>query len=112
MNQIDPLLIFSATFLISAFAGLATLLRSQKTLYLRSIISAMLNSGLFGLAIGLIWYKYYYTDNIWFLMGISLMAGLGGITIVDFVLEIIKRGGLIISIQQKKDKDGGGTNGH
>lgn len=105
--QPDPIWLFIATFLMSSFAGLASLLRSGKNISTRSATSAMLNSGLLGLAFSLIWYKYYFIDNIYFLVGISLLAGLGGNTIIDFVLEVLRNGGIVISLKSKNkgDKD-------
>ncbi len=107
MERLDPIWVFISTFAITSFAGLAALLRSGKELTVRAIVSAMLNSGLLGLAIGMIWYKYYFSDNVWFLIGVSLLAGLGGMTVVDFLLQILRKGGIEIKFTPaNKDKDG------
>jgi len=106
VNFQDPPTVFGATFTISSLAGLAQLLRSGKELSRRSIISAMLNSGIFGLVIALVWWEKYAVEpnGVWFLMGVSLMAGLGGVTLLDFVIEMIRGTGKI-SIKLESDDD-------
>ncbi len=104
-----PIEAFASVFGISSFAGLAALLRSGKQLTWRAVASAMLNSGLLGLGIAMLWFKYYDgAQNIWFLFGVSLLAGLGGTVMVDFVLQLFKgRLADMINqrpIDQEKDK--------
>jgi len=106
VNYQDPPTVFTATFAISSLAGLAQLLRSGKELSRRNILSAMLNSGIFGLVIALVWWEKYSVEpqGIWFLMGVSLMAGLGGVTLLDFAIEMIRGTGKI-SITVENDDD-------
>ena len=45
------------------------------------------------------WSEFIVTkDQLWLLMGISLMAGVGGVTVLDFVIQLFKKGGLHITI--------------
>ncbi len=62
-----------------------------------SVTSSLLNSGMLGLGIGLLWYTKF-SDNLYFLVGICLMAGLGGMTTVEFFLAFIRKGGFNITI--------------
>jgi hypothetical protein len=102
-DPLDPVKVFAATFVISSFAGLASLLRSGKELRLRSVLSAMLNSGLLGLAIAFLWYNYW-RENLWFLIGVSLMAGLGGMTMLDFCLMVLRNSGLNVIVRIDDDE--------
>lgn len=95
MEKINPLTVFLSAFGVSSFAGLAALLRAGKEVNKVSVISAILNSGFLGLAIALLWYTKFQ-DNVYFLIGICVLAGLGGATLVDFCVESIKNGGLSI----------------
>lgn len=90
MNKYDPYLQFLATFSVSSFAGLAALLRSGEKLNFRVVASAMLNSGFLGLVIFMCWGGGGAAGNIWALMGISILAGLGGNTAIDFALSLFK----------------------
>lgn len=98
-NEFDPLRIFLAAFTISSLGGLAALLRSKRDITWRIGISASLYSGLMGLIIALLWYNYYDGDgNMYFLLGISGLAGIGGTTVVDFIIQVLKKGGVNITI--------------
>jgi hypothetical protein len=104
----NPLHIFAAAFSVACFAGLAALLRSHKHLDRLTVFSAMLNSGLLGLAISLIWYTNFKhsEDEIYIMIGICVLAGLAGTTTLDFILQLCKRGGLAITIKANdEDKD-------
>ncbi len=85
----NPLWVFVSSFLVSAFAGVAALLRSGVSLTRLRVLSAVLNSGLVGLAISLMWYAHM-KDNVYFLVGVSAVAGLGGMTTVDFVAAALR----------------------
>lgn len=95
-NQLDPTQppwTFIWSFTLSSVAGLAALLRTGHEITWRAALSAMLNSGMLGLVIGLTWYKYYKGDeaSVYFLLGVSTLSGLGGVSLVDFVLQLFKR---------------------
>lgn len=95
-NQLDPTqppVLFAWTFGLSSLAGLAALLRSGHELTWRAVVSSMLNSGMLGLVIGLTWYKYYGADDasVYFVLGVSTLAGLGGVSLVDFFVQLLKK---------------------
>lgn len=102
-NDITPIGVFVASFAVAAFSGLAALLRSGVKLSLLAVSSAILNSGLLGLGISLLWYVHF-RDNLYFLIGVCLISGLGGMTTIDFVLAAIRKGGFAIKLG--KDNEG------
>lgn len=87
---LEPVKLFGGIFVASSFAGLAALLRSRQKVSFRAVASAMLNSGFIGTIIGLIWYSQYRETNLYFLVGVSILAGLGGSTTIDFVLQVAR----------------------
>lgn len=89
MNEQNPMAVFLSAFGVSSFAGLAALIRNGKRPTRMDIFSAMLNSGLIGLALAMLWF-HKFQDNIYFLIGITILAGLGGATMVDFVLTLFR----------------------
>jgi hypothetical protein len=89
--------VFISAFCVAGLAGLAALLRSGKPLTWISVLTALLNSGLLGLGISLLWYTKFRED-VHFLVGICLMAGLGGMNTVDWILAALKRGGFSVKI--------------
>lgn len=103
-DRFHALQVFLSCFSISSLGGLAALLRSGKKITVRAILSSMLYSGLVGLVIGLVWYRFLSGDeNIYFLIGVSGLAGLGGATVLDFVVQVITKGGLNITIRPKDE---------
>ena len=89
MNEKDPNQIFGFVFAVSSVAGLASLLRSSQPLTTRNVLSAFLNSGMFGLGVAVVWYEYYGgAAHPWFMIGISLLAGLGGTSMLDFAIQL------------------------
>ena len=100
MAPFNPLHIIIAAFIIAGLGGLAALLRSTRSLRWRSAFSALLSSGLMGLTIALLWYNYFEVQkNIYFLLGLCGLSGLGGVTVLDFCLKISTNGGLNITIK-------------
>lgn len=102
MKQIsdDPWIIAMVAFFGASFAGLATQLRNGKVLTARSVTAAMLNSGFIGVIIFLMGYKMF-TDNIHYLIGLCLFAGIGGATMLDFIITVFKKkAGVIITIRR------------
>lgn len=83
--------LFVTVFFLSAFAGLASLLRSETNLTILSIGTAMLNGGLFGLGICLFFFKQM-VGNVYALVGSALLSGLGGAGLMDFVTTVFRRG--------------------
>lgn len=109
-EKMNPLWVFISAFGVSSFAGLASLLRAGKQVNALAVFSAILNSGMLGLGIALVWYTKFQ-DNIYFLIGVCVLAGLGGVTVIDFVIEWAKGGGLptflkfMAEASTKKDTD-------
>lgn len=98
-EKFDPLRILMASFAISSLGGLAALLRSNQPLGWRNVVSAMLYSGIMGLIIALLWYNYFDgKGNIYFLLGVSGLAGIGGTTVLDFLITTLKKGGIHVQI--------------
>jgi hypothetical protein len=95
VDKLNPLYVFLSAFGVSSFAGLAALLRAGKKVDAIAILSAVLNSGMLGLAIALVWY-HKFQDNIYFLIGVCVLAGLGGATLVDFFVAAFKAGGISV----------------
>lgn len=92
-DKLTPFDVFVSCFSISSLAGLAALLRNGKPLTWRMVAAAVLYSGIFGLVIGLLWFNYFGgQDNIYFLIGVSGLAGLGGTTLLDFVVQGLANG--------------------
>lgn len=87
--MLTDITVFAAAFGVSAFAGLASLLRSQASLTLKGVISTCMNTGVVGLGIALMWHSRF-VDNIYLLIGICCFAGFGGSMTIDFVLDTIK----------------------
>lgn len=77
-DDFSPLETFGAVFTLASLGGLAALLRSGKKLTVRSVGSAMLNGGLIGLIIALVWWHRYGGADLYFLVGVSALAGFGG----------------------------------
>lgn len=91
--------VIAAAFGVSSIGGLAALLRSNKKLSWRNVFAALLYSGMMGMIIGLLWYNYFDgKGNIAFLLGVSALAGIGGVTVTDFVIQCLSRGGIDIIV--------------
>lgn len=98
--------VFAAAFGVSAFAGLATLLRFSRKLSKLAVVSSMLNAGFMGLAISLIWYQNYQkAANIHGLIGICVLAGMGGSTITDILISLLSGAGIKVIINHERDRD-------
>lgn len=96
----SPWLIGLLAFLGASFAGLAEHLRSGKAVTRRAVAAAMLNSGIIGTIIALIGYKQY-VDDLPYLIGMSMLAGIGGATMIDFAIQALRRKlGITIRIEQ------------
>lgn len=95
----QALVLFASAFAASSFAGLAALLRFGKRITPVTVLGAMLNSGLLGLSVMLFWYEdFHKTGSLYSLMAICILSGLGGTGLLDFVLFVLRKGGLEITI--------------
>lgn len=83
-------LLLLAIFPACSFAGLAALLRSKQKLSKRNILSAVLNSGLFGVVVAAVMLHQYGLDSLYLTIGVSILSGLGGNTALDFGFEVVK----------------------
>jgi hypothetical protein len=83
----EQLYIFASAFAVSALAGLASLLRSDKPVTWKSATSHASNCGILGLGISLLWYSEF-KDNAQFLVGLCVLAGLGGMATVELFVEL------------------------
>lgn len=98
----DPWVTGLLAFFGASFAGLATQLRSGVPLTSRAVFAAMLNSGFIGTIIALLGFRTF-ADNLPYLIGLSLLAGIGGASVLDFFLLLIKqRMGITIQIDRRK----------
>lgn len=95
--------VFLSAFGTASFAGLATLLRFAKKISKLAIVSAMLNSGFLGLAIALIWYQNYRNaENVYGLIGVCVLAGMGGSTLTDLLISILAGAGIRVTIVHER----------
>jgi len=88
----------------ASLAGLAGELRSNRPLTRRSIGAALLNSAVWSLIVFLLGYGAL-KDDLTYLIGVSLLAGIGGATASDFMVQLIKKG-LRIHIRIDDEKQG------
>jgi hypothetical protein len=100
-----PLWVFLSAFGVSAFAGLATYLRFSRKMSRMGLVSAMLNAGCLGLAIALIWYQHYRkSENVYGLIGICVLAGMGGSTVTDILWSVLSGAGIKVTITHEEDR--------
>lgn len=65
----------------------------------------MLNAGFLGLAISLLWYKNFQEDkNIYSLVGICVLSGMGGSTLTDAVISLLGAGGIRVNIIHEREQ--------
>lgn len=98
--------VFASAFGAASFAGLATLLRFARKLSKLAVLSAMLNAGFLGLAIALIWYQNYRkAENVYGLIGICVLAGMGGSTLTDLAISLLSGAGIKVTIINERDRE-------
>lgn len=99
----EALITCAVMFCVASLTGLSTLLRSRKQLTVRSVSSAMLGRGLFGLGTGLIWLSYYQDRPIWLPLGVSILVGLTPSLEPGDVMKILLRAFGLKVIDEGKD---------
>lgn len=107
-EPLSPWQVLLSCFSLASFGGLAQLLRSGYRLRWRNVIAALLYSGLCGLIIGLLWFHHFggsRHDNHYFLIGVSGLAGVGGVSFLDFVAQIMSKQGFSINIRRLPEDD-------
>lgn len=92
--------ILSFIFGVSSLAGLTRLLKSNKQLTARVVVSATLSTGLYSLGMAFALWNYL-EDQRALLTGLSILSGIGTQTSADFIWSIVKN--VILSY----DKTGG-----
>lgn len=83
----EKMVSFILIFLISGIAGVGSLLRKNTQLTTYCIMGAIINSGCLGLALFLLFYNRFEND-IYLVAGCCIIAGLGGMSAIDFILSI------------------------
>jgi multisubunit Na+/H+ antiporter MnhG subunit len=81
---------FVAAAALSALAGLAALLRSDRPLTRKLVAATLLNSGLMGLGLSLFWYVLF-RDNLYCLVGMCVLFALGGMGSVDIAVAAAQK---------------------
>lgn len=73
----------------SSLGGLAALLRENRAITWREIVGSLLNSAMIGgVLFAMAWHRYGDDEgSIWFLAGLSVLAGMGGTSFVGLILE-------------------------
>lgn len=89
MLETDAAIISIVCFFGASFAGVARALRDG-TCGVREVLAAVLNSGLAGLIVFLIGWENLHS-HIHFLIGISILSGIGGATLLDLLSTILRR---------------------
>lgn len=87
----SPWILFGGIFLVASLGGLAALLRSDKPIGPRHVWSALLNSGIAGLIIAFLMWRKFGQDDLFFLIGVSILAGFGGASAVDAIVQWFRR---------------------
>jgi len=91
-NRIIDLIAYA--FALSSIAGLAAMLRAHpasERIPVRNYAIAILGSGAAGVIVFLLAFSRLH-DDLFLLIGISGLAGVGGVTVIDFIIQsIIKR---------------------
>lgn len=87
-NKIFWLLL--AIFPTCSFAGLAALLRSDQEITKRALLSAIMNSGFFGVCVAALMLHRFGTESIYLTISVSVLSGLGGNAAIDFLVEAVK----------------------
>lgn len=100
----NPLTVFIASFLLSFSAGLAAYLRSNALFTWRAAVVAGANSGFLGLGVSLLWY-IRFKDDLYALVGICVVLGLGGTTVLEYLLDVFRKGGFFLPTPGRKSRD-------
>ncbi len=103
-EHLHALSVFASAFGAASCAGLATLLRFARKISKLTVISAMLNAGFLGLAIALIWYQNYrQAENVYGLIGVCVLAGMGGSTLTDLAISLLSGAGIKVIIHHERE---------
>lgn len=104
-DDLTPLSVFISCFSIAALCGFFTHLRSGAPLLAREVIAVTFYSGFIGLVIGLMWFRYFSPGNLYFLIGVSGLAGLGGTTMSAAIIKRLQKAAFNLPMDDDKDND-------
>jgi hypothetical protein len=103
-RSLTPLQVLASSFAISSVGGLAALLRSNQPLTVRAVVACILYCGMLGFIIGALWMKEYgLAGDPYFILAVSGLAGIGGVSVVDLVIIAAKRSGIKLVLSRGKD---------
>lgn len=94
--------LMAAVFGVTSLSGLAALLRSGKPITWTAVVSTMLYSGLIGSAIFAMLYSRF-AEDVPLLIGVSILAGLGGGSLLDFIKAVFQAGGVNLHLQVDRE---------
>ena len=103
-EKFNPFEFLSSALAIASFGGLAALLRSKQKLSPRAVAAAIIYSGISGLIVFLLLCNYCGAENVYLLLGVSGLAGIGNVTVIDFIIQAAKSG-LNVHISTRKEDD-------
>lgn len=91
--SMTPLGLFGFSTVVAIIAGLASLYRSPVEITVRDLISHVLNMGTCGAALSMLLYHYLGSDGgkEWLIIGICGMISLGGMPMINFLTEQVKK---------------------
>lgn len=113
IEHISPVRTFIAAFALSFISGVTAHLREGKpcapwSACLVLAATAGFSSGCLGLALAMLWYTKFQ-DNVYFLIGVCILAGLSGRPMVDAVtidfIAVVKRWLAMLGSRGKDDTD-------
>lgn len=89
MQLRETALLFASCCALSSLAGLSYLLRSGQALNWRTVAAAILWNGLAGLAWSFLGFHFLGEKQIYLLLGMSILAGIGSVSLVDFLWQFL-----------------------
>jgi hypothetical protein len=105
-EKFSPLQFLLSCFGVASLAGIAQLIRRNEPIDIRKLIGALLYSGIVGVIVSMLLYEYMGDKNYVLLMGVSGLAGLGGSSVIDLLLNIWSGGSIQIVVTPPKDDKG------
>lgn len=85
-DAVEPWILFGGIYIVASIGGVAALLRSKRELTTRMFWSAFLNSGLASVGMAFILYE---SLPVYKLIGVSVLCGVGGVSIVDATVQAL-----------------------
>lgn len=99
----DTLTICALSALVSALSGVAALMRTEPAWTYGKLWMVVMNSGLLGLGLSLVWWESFSTNpNV--LVGICILIGLGGQPMLEVILSLLQKGALRIAMKDQSLK--------